>query len=158
MYQGYGSRVGRLTTFETDAYDLTMTRSQLRHEPGAPIAGLAMFNIDCADPARLASFYAAALGWKVTYSDDSYGMVEGNGIKIGFGKIKDFRPAPWPDETGAKRFHLDFQVEDLDRATKSLCALGARQPDFQPGGERWRVLLDPDGQPFCLSLRPGTVS
>lgn len=38
-----------------------------------------MLNIDSADPARLARFYAAALGWEVTYSADSYGMVEGNG-------------------------------------------------------------------------------
>ncbi|MHB1582486.1 MAG: VOC family protein [Acidimicrobiales bacterium] len=37
------------------------------------------------------------------------------------------------------------------------CALGARQPDFQSGADRWRVLLDPDGQPFCLSPRPGTT-
>jgi len=42
-----------------------------------------MVNIDSADPAKLARFYAAALGWEVTYCDDSYGMVEGNGVKIG---------------------------------------------------------------------------
>ena len=113
-----------------------------------------MLNIDSADPARLARFYAAALGWEVTYSDDSYGMVEGNGIKIGFGKVEGFRPAPWPDEACAKRFHLDLQVDDLDDAAASLCAIGASQPDFQPGAGRWRVLLDPDGQPFCLNPRP----
>ena len=70
----------------------------------------------------------AALGWEVTYSDDSYGMVEGNGIKIGFGKVEGFRPAQWPDEAGAKRFHLDLQVDDLDEAAESLCAIGASQP------------------------------
>lgn len=117
-----------------------------------------MVNIDSADPARLARFYAAALGWEVTYSDENYGMVEGDGVKIGFGKIEDFRPAPWPDEDGAKRFHLDLQVDDLDEATASLCAIGASRPDFQPGAERWRVLLDPDGQPFCLSPRPQAAS
>lgn len=116
-----------------------------------------MLNIDSADPAKLARFYAAALGWEVTYSDESYGMVEGNGIKIGFGKIEGFRPAQWPDEAGVKRFHLDLQVDDLDQATESLCAIGASQPDFQPGAGRWRVLLDPDGQPFCLSPRPAAT-
>ncbi|MGV9613620.1 VOC family protein [Nocardia xishanensis] len=116
-----------------------------------------MLNIDSADPARLARFYAAALGWEVTYSDDSYGMVEGNGIKIGFGKVAGFQPAQWPDEACAKRFHLDLQVDDLDEAAESLCAIGASQPDFQPGAGRWRVLLDPDGQPFCLSPRPAAV-
>ncbi len=124
---------------------------------GESTAALSMVNIDSADPARLARFYAAALGWEVTYSDDSYGMVEGNGIKIGFGKVEGFRPAQWPDEAGAKRFHLDLLVDDLDEAAERLCAIGASQPDFQPGAGRWRVLLDPDGQPFCLSPRPAAV-
>ncbi len=121
------------------------------------MATLSMLNIDSANPAKLAHFYATVLGWKVTYSDDSYGMIEGNGTKIGFGKIEDFRPAQWPDEAGAKRFHLDLQVDDLDEATERLRAIGASQPDFQPGAGRWRVLLDPDGQPFCLSPRPAAT-
>jgi predicted enzyme related to lactoylglutathione lyase len=131
-----------------------MSHTQSRPERGESTAALSMENIDSADPARLARFYAAALGWEVTYSDDSYGMVEGDGIKVGFGKIEGFRPAQWPDEAGAKRFHLDLQVDDLDEAAERLCAIGASQPDFQPGAGRWRVLLDPDGQPFCLSPRP----
>ncbi len=64
-----------------------MSHTQSTQAGGGPTAELSMLNIDSADPARLAQFYAAALGWEVTYSDDSYGMVEGNGIKIGFGKV-----------------------------------------------------------------------
>jgi predicted enzyme related to lactoylglutathione lyase len=134
-----------------------MSHTQSTKADGEPTAALSLLNIDSADPARLAQFYAAALGWEVTYSDDNYGMVEGNGIKIGFGKVEGLRPTPWPDEAGVKRFHLDLQVDDLDEATESLCAIGASQPDFQPGAGRWRVLLDPDGQPFCLSPRPAAV-
>ncbi|WP_067887100.1 VOC family protein [Nocardia vaccinii] len=134
-----------------------MSHTYSTAEHGESTAALSMLNIDSADPARLARFYAAALDWEVTYSDDNYGMVEGNGIKIGFGKVEGFRPAQWPDEACAKRFHLDLQVEDLDEATESLCAIGASQPDFQPGAGRWRVLLDPDGQPFCLSPRPAAA-
>jgi predicted enzyme related to lactoylglutathione lyase len=134
-----------------------MSHTQSTKADGEPTAALSLLNIDSADPARLAQFYAAALGWEVTYSDDNYGMVEGNGIKIGFGKIEGFRPVQWPDEAGAKRFHLDLQVDDLDEAAERLCAIGASQPDFQPGAGRWRVLLDPDGQPFCLSPRPAAV-
>ena len=134
-----------------------MSHTQSRSGYGESTAALSMLNIVSADPARLARFYAAALGWEVTYSDDSYGMVEGNGIKIGFGKVEGFRPAQWPDEAGVKRFHLDLQVDDLDEATESLRAIGASQPDFQPGAGRWRVLLDPDGQPSCLSPRPAAM-
>jgi predicted enzyme related to lactoylglutathione lyase len=128
-----------------------MSHTQSTEEQAESTAALSFVNIDSADPASQARFYAAALGWEVTYSDDNYGMVEGTGIRIGFGKIEGFRPAQWPDEAGVKRFHLDLQVDDLDQAVERLCALGASQPDFQPGGGRWRVLLDPDGQPFCLS-------
>jgi catechol 2,3-dioxygenase-like lactoylglutathione lyase family enzyme len=134
-----------------------MSHTQSTEEAGASPATLSMVNIDSADPAKLARFYAAALGWEVTYSDENYGMVEGDGVKIGFGRIEGFRPAQWPDEEGAKRFHLDLQVDDLDEAAKHLCAIGASQPDFQPGADRWRVLLDPDGQPFCLSPRPAAA-
>src|SRR5262249_24978616 len=134
-----------------------MSHTQSIRERGESTAALSMLNIDSADPARLARFYAAALGWEVTYCDDSYGMVEGNGVKIGFGKTEGFRPAQWPDEAGTKRFHLALQVDDLDEATESLYAIGASQPDFQPGAGRWRVLLDPDGQPFCLSPRPAAT-
>jgi predicted enzyme related to lactoylglutathione lyase len=116
-------------------------------------ATLAMLNIDTADPAIQAHFYATALGWEITYCDDNYGMIEGNGIKIGFGKVEGFQPARWPDRACTKRFHLDLQVDDLDKAVKRLCAIGASEPDFQPGAEHWRVLLDPDGQPFCLTPR-----
>jgi predicted enzyme related to lactoylglutathione lyase len=134
-----------------------MSHTQSLKEHGESTAEFSMLNIDSGDPARLARFYATALGWEVTYSDDSYGMVEGNGIRIGFGRVEGFRPAQWPDEAGLKRFHLDLQVDDLDEATERLCAVGASQPDFQPGAGRWRVLLDPDGQPFCLSPRPVAV-
>jgi hypothetical protein len=65
-------------------------------------------------------------------------------------EVEGFRPAQWRDEAGVKRFHLDLQVDDLDEATGSVCAIGASQPD-------WRVLLDPVSQPLCLSPRPAAV-
>ena len=116
-----------------------------------------MLSIGSADPAMTARFYAAALGWEVTHSDDSYGMVEGNGIKIGFGKIEGFRHAQWPDGADVKRFHRDLQVDDLDKAAERLCAIGASQPDCQHGAWSWRVLLDSDGRPFYLNPLPATT-
>lgn len=133
-----------------------MSHTQSTPRSGVSSAELSLFNIDSADPGRQAQFYAAALGWEVTYSDENYGMIEGAGVKIGFGKVEGFQPSSWPDENSAKRFHLDLRVDDLEEAARSLCAIGASQPEFQPGADRWRVLLDPDGQPFCLSPRPTT--
>jgi predicted enzyme related to lactoylglutathione lyase len=118
-----------------------------------PIAGLAMVNLDCADPPAIAAFYGAVLGWEVTYSEKEYSMITGGGTSVGFGRIDGFTPPAWPDETGTKRYHLDLQVDDLDTAEAACRELGATVPDFQPGEGRWRVLLDPSGQPFCLSPR-----
>jgi hypothetical protein len=42
-------------------------------------------------------------------------------------------------------------VEDLDAAATRCIELGATLPADQPG-ETWRVLLDPSGHPFCLTL------
>jgi hypothetical protein len=32
-----------------------------------------------------------------------------------------------------------------------MLELGAAKPEFQPGGDRWRVFTDPAGHPFCQS-------
>lgn len=94
---------------------------------------------------------------KSTYSNDSHGMVEGNGVKIGFDKVDGSRPVQWPDDAGAKRgWHLDLQLDDRNDATKHLSALGVGQPDFQAGPGRWRELLDPDEKSFCVS--PSSVA
>ena len=116
-------------------------------------AQLIMVSIDCADPARLASFYAAITGWEVTHSQDEYAMISDGTTSIGFGKIEAHAPAGWPDESSPKRFHLDFYVDDLDKAEAQCVELGATRPGRQPNPERWRVLLDPSGQPFDICLR-----
>jgi len=114
-------------------------------------AGLIMVNLDCADPARQAAFYAAVLGWDVTHSQDEYAMISDGKTSIGFGRVEGYKPPAWPDTTAEKRYHLDLGVADLAEAEKRCHELGATTPDFQPG-ENWRVLLDPDGQPFCLCV------
>ncbi|MEW1748979.1 VOC family protein [Streptomyces angustmyceticus] len=57
----------------------------------------------------------------------------------------------WPDHAAPQHIHLDFAFDDLDEAEALLLGLGAVKPDHQPGGDRWRVFLDPAGHPFCLT-------
>lgn len=118
------------------------------------IATLAMVNLDCADPRALAEFYHEVLGWPVTHSEDAYAMIGDGATSIGFGRVDGHRPPRWPDEDAPKRYHLDLYVHDLDEAEARCRELGAAKPDFQPGGDRWRVLLDPAGHPFCLCPAP----
>jgi predicted enzyme related to lactoylglutathione lyase len=115
------------------------------------IATLTMLNLDCADPQAQAEFYAQVLGWEVTHSQAEYAMISGTGTPIGFGRTENYTPPKWPDPANGKRYHLDLRVDDLDKAEQRCVELGATKPEFQPG-ERWRVMLDPTGQPFCLCL------
>ncbi|KAF0846932.1 hypothetical protein FNL39_104354 [Nocardia caishijiensis] len=59
-------------------------------------------------------------------------------------------PPSWPGQDVPQQSHLDLGVEDLDAAEKFAVGIGAVRADHQPGGDRWRVLLDPAGHPFCL--------
>jgi predicted enzyme related to lactoylglutathione lyase len=119
----------------------------------AGLATLIMINIDTSDPAGLARFYAEVLGWPVTHSEDEYAMISDGSASIGFGKVAGHTPTGWPEETSAKKFHLDFAVDDLDEAEKRCRELGATKPAHQPAPDRYRVLLDPSGQPFDICLR-----
>lgn len=113
-------------------------------------ARIAMFTIDCSDPAREAEFWSALTGGTIAVSTEDYAMVTGEGPALGFGRIDDYAPSAWPDTSGAKQFHLDLAVADLDEAQARAVELGATVADPQPG-ETWRVLLDPAGHPFCLT-------
>jgi len=114
------------------------------------LASLYMVNLDCADPRAMAGFYSALMGWEMPYCEDEYSMVSDGTTSIGFGRIDGYTPPRWPDDEHAKQYHLDLRVPDVAMAEVASMKLGATVPEFQPGGDRWRVILDPEGRPFCL--------
>jgi predicted enzyme related to lactoylglutathione lyase len=114
------------------------------------VATLYMVNLDCADPRAMARFYSALLGWEMPYCEDQYSMVSNGTISIGFGQVDGYRAPNWPDDEHSKQYHLDLRVPEVAQAEAALLELGATVPDVQPGGARWRVMLDPEGHPFCL--------
>lgn len=121
---------------------------------------------DCADAAPLARFWAAALGWEVAPSevdelarlsaegvedpeDDPSVMVEppeGSGLPALF-----FTEVPESKEV-KNRVHLDVTADgaihdEVDRLT----GLGARLRNWTEGdGTAWAVMLDPQGNEFCV--------
>jgi hypothetical protein len=125
--------------------------------------------IDCADPVKLAKFYAHITGLKVdlttenTNSDivwielkDNQGMP-----KLGFQKVANYKAPTWPEGPIPQQLHLDFAVKDLDETEVELLKIGAVKTDFQPGSPKtndysteFRVFLDPEGHPFCIIHRP----
>ncbi|MEU4112569.1 VOC family protein [Streptomyces sp. NPDC027717] len=107
---------------------------------------------DCSDPAELAHFYGKALGLPVVFSTEDFILLGQEGAAgLGFNRLADYRRPTWPNPSQGKQAHMEIGVDDLDAAQARLLALGAVKPDFQPDPDRWRVLLDPAGHPFCIS-------
>lgn len=112
-------------------------------------AELTAITIDCADPRALADFYRKLTGWDIGQADDDFVQLGQGTVQLAFQRIADYRGPSWPDI--AKHAHLDFTVTDPEIAVQELLAAGAAKPEFQPGGDQWTVLADPEGHLFCLA-------
>jgi Glyoxalase-like domain len=78
------------------------------------------------------------------------------GAGLSFQYEPDYVAPSWPSMHGEQQMqvHLDIAVEDLDEGVAWACEAGAVLASHQPQ-EHVRVMLDPDGHPFCLF--PGDV-
>lgn len=108
--------------------------------------------VDCPDPATLGGFYRDVLGAKVVRSTPNLWVLDGPGILLTFERIDDHVRPSWPNGPTPKQLHLDLSVDDLDAEEARIIALGADRADVQPDPDRWRVLIDPAGHPFCITV------
>ena len=105
----------------------------------------------------LAEFYHRLLGWPITNEGPDGGWAqlrppEGEtGPTINIEADREYRRPVWPSRAGDQiaTMHLDVGVEDLEAAVAWAVEAGAVLADEQPQ-PHVRVLLDPDGHPFCL--------
>ncbi|MFE2941246.1 VOC family protein [Streptomyces sp. NPDC059255] len=113
---------------------------------------LAAITLDCPDPPALAAFYQQATGLELHPESDAdfAGLNRADGLFLGFQRVDNYRAPTWPDQTVPQQLHICFSVEDVDQAADLLLELGAGKPDHQPDEDRWLVLTDPAGHPFCL--------
>ncbi|MFE3196034.1 VOC family protein [Nocardia sp. NPDC059240] len=114
------------------------------------IAQLGLISLNCADEVALAEFWAALLGGEIVYREDTMAVVQAERGVLSMIRVPGYRPPTWPDGVAPASVHLDLVVADLDIGEREAVRLGARRADVQPGPDRWRVLLDPAGHPFCL--------
>jgi hypothetical protein len=114
---------------------------------------LGSVSLDCGDPATLAAFWAALLDGEVAFSSDDFVAVKLAHQWLSAVRVDDYTPPTWPVADVAKQIHLDLAVDDLAAATATAVGLGARRAEHQPGAERYVVLLDPAGHPFCLTTQ-----
>ncbi|MFF5538573.1 VOC family protein [Streptomyces cinerochromogenes] len=118
-----------------------------------PAFRYAAVTFDCADPVELSRFYGEMFGLSVAYSSDDFVFLAGKDgtAGLGFNRLADYRRPTWPDPAQEKQAHIEVGVDDLDEAEARLLTLGATKPESQPQPDRWRVLLDPAGHPFCIT-------
>ncbi len=117
------------------------------------VGRLASIALDCGDPASLAAFWAQVLGGEVAFSSDDFVAVRIGTTWLAAVRVADYRPPDWPEGDVPKQIHLDLAVDDLETAEEEVLRLGGRLADLQPEPDRWRVMLDPAGHPFCLSTQ-----
>lgn len=134
---------------------------------------------DCADPNRLAQFWAGALGYKLQDPPPDYASWEAWLTEVGVPQDQWDTMAAIvdPDDHGPRilfqrvpegktvknRVHLDVNIGGergtpphdrrtrVDAAVERLVAQGAtKQQAFDQHGDYWVVMQDPEGNEFCL--------
>lgn len=121
----------------------------------SPQLRLASTVIGTPDPRGLAEFWGELLEWEAKTSKDDWVRIGPPGREspgLSFQLEDDHVPPVWPAGPGQQQMqlHLDVQVDDLDAAVSRALALGATAAAHQPEPDGLRVMLDPDGHPFCL--------
>jgi hypothetical protein len=114
--------------------------------------------IDAVQPAPLARFWAAALGWEVAAEEDEID-VSPPGYRYPDPVALPLVFVPVPEaKTGKNRIHLDLATESAAHQAaevERLLGLGAVPADIGQGDVPWVVLADPEGNEFCvLDPRP----
>jgi hypothetical protein len=112
---------------------------------------LAAVSLDAADPAELGAFWRQLLDLQEFFASDDFVALKGAGVLLTVQRVADHRPPDWPTGPVPKQLHLELAVDDLAAAEQRALQLGARRADEQPAPDKWLVLLDPAGHPFCIT-------
>ncbi|MBL1078806.1 VOC family protein [Nocardia sp. 2] len=121
------------------------------------VARLGSITLDCDDIDTLAAFWAGMLGGTPVLTNEKFIIVQLPEGYLTAHRVPGYRPPTWPEENPPKQIHLDLAVDDLETAQAAAIALGASPAAHQANPEVCRVLFDPAGHPFCLSLPIGRL-
>ena len=104
--------------------------------------------LDCVDLEATATFWQAALGYHRGHViEGRYVSLSGHGPTLTLQQVAE-------KKTTKNRMHVDLLVDDLDAQLARLRALGATVVPPGPReefGQRWFVLVDPEGNEFCVA-------
>lgn len=118
---------------------------------GSPTVRLAAVSLDAVDLLPEAEFWRDLLGLQIIWQNDDFVALRGAAVLITVQRVASHRAPQWPTGDVAKQLHLELAVTDLDDGEQAAVALGATRASTQPSPDRWRVLIDPAGHPFCVS-------
>ena len=106
--------------------------------------------LDCADPERLAEFWAEALRYRANPYDPPYLTLTdrtGKSPELILQKVTE-------PKRGKNRMHLDLFGPDIEQESRRMESLGARRLSTESltgtTGNRWIVMADPEGNEFCV--------
>ena len=113
--------------------------------------------IDCADPNRLATWWAEVLGWEVRLDDSpvhdghdwAWAYTSGRDTKLAFQQVPEGKVVK-------NRLHLDLFAHDVEHEVARVEALGGRRlwnstdPD-----DVFVTMGDLEGNEFCICLTSG---
>src|SRR5580765_5198243 len=102
--------------------------------------------IDARDPVALGNWWRAALDWVVVNDDPDEFEIRPAADRLP-GLL--FALVPEPKQV-KNRLHLDFRPDDRDAEVERLLGLGAARGDVGQGEQSWIVLVDPEGNEFCV--------
>ena len=102
--------------------------------------------VDAEDPARLARWWAEALGYVIV--NEQPDEVE---IRRSADELPGLLFGPVPERKTVKnRLHIDLRPDDQEAEVERLVDMGARHVDIGQGDVSWVVLADPEGNEFCV--------
>jgi hypothetical protein len=105
-------------------------------------------SIDCADPRRLSAFWSEVTGYQSVIEGDDFSALaapDQRGVRSLF-----FWKVPEP-KVNKNRVHLDLATKDPEHEIERLIGLGAQRVEYREGnGASWTVMLDPEGNEFCI--------
>jgi predicted enzyme related to lactoylglutathione lyase len=105
--------------------------------------------LDCADPERLAEFWAPALDYVNLGTVGAYVALFPNGRsgpKLLLQRVAEPKAVK-------NRMHFDIEAADIAAEADRLVALGATRVSETPcreHGSTWLLMTDPEGNEFCV--------
>jgi Glyoxalase-like domain len=107
---------------------------------------------DSKDPARVATFWRDALGWRCTYDSEDEIVLEPPEGSREDGVVADLLFLRVPEDKRVKnRLHLDLRPADQQEEVRRLEDLGASRVSVgQSEDVTWVVMADPDDNEFCV--------